>query len=46
MQGLIPGQGNKILHAMEQLSPGIVPGESLGQNKRAHDAMKILCAAT
>ena len=34
--GLIPGQGTKILHAWEQLSPHTVTRESMSHNERFH----------
>ena len=44
--GLTPGQGTKIPHAGEQISPHATTRGHALQQKILHDAMKILCAAT
>ena len=43
---LIPGQGNKIPHAAEQLISCVTTRESVPQRKTPHDPTKILPAAT
>ena len=51
---MIPGQGIKIPHPQEQLSPHTAAAEPQGHNQRVpalernilHDATKILCAPT
>ena len=45
--GLIPGQGTKIPHAMERLSPCTAAGESMHHNEKIpHDSTKSLHATT
>ena len=44
--GVIPGQGTKIPHAVEQLNTHAVTTECVPQWKSLHDATKIPCAST
>ena len=44
--GSIPGQGTKIPHVEEQLSPEATTRESVCRSENPHDVTKILHAAT
>ena len=44
--GVIPGQGTKIPHAVEQLNTHALTTECVPQWKSLHDATKIPCAST